>query len=245
MKRDSWKANQLEKMRARFQKCDIAVNEPPPADDRGIEISPDLSPIGCRVMVYEPGFVFYVLRLRLWSDDPHRVISGFFIEAPCEAVRVLEAYEQIHRKRISWDPEMEDILNNRKGQPFGPTLAREGLLLGEGLKSPAATRQHRWALITVGIFDQFENLSEVEFHVQVHDDTSETAWRGYARTGGGAFEPEEGEVSEIPRESDPVSLNSAARTQARSEATRNVRNSPDAATDAAGDNSTAKGSNIN
>jgi hypothetical protein len=203
MKHPSWESNRLETMRARFEKCGIAVNDARPEHSGGgIEILPDRSPLECRVHVYGPGIVRYILRLRLLSDDANRVISGFMIEIDTDAVRVLEVNERVPLQYLSWDPDTEHILNDHIGQPFGPTLVREGLLLGESLKSPVIDRRHRWASITVGVVDQFDNCYEEDFEVRVHDEIPDAEWAALTRRerrGAGLFEPDEDATPEERR----------------------------------------------
>src|SRR5581483_7319536 len=72
------------------------------------------------------------------------------------------------------------------------TLYREGLLLGESLKSPAADRHQRWASVTVGVVDQFENCYEKVLQLGVTDLTLATQPSFVAgRKGGGIYEPED------------------------------------------------------
>lgn len=221
MKNHSWEGNRLERMRARFERCGIAVREARPEHSGGdIEILPDLSPLECRVEVYAPGEVRYILRLRLLSDDANRIISGFIIETDTDAVRVLEPRERVPSKYLSWDPAAEDILNDHVGQPFGPTLFREGLLLGESLKSPAVDRRHRWAPITVVVVDQFNDCYEETFQVMVHDETSDAVWAAIMRPGhqrAGVFEPDEDATPEEQRQA-AAFVESLAREQRRSDA---------------------------
>lgn len=221
MKHRSWESNRLETMRARFEKCGIAVGESRPEHSAGgIEISPDLSPLECRVMVFAPGAVWYIFRLRLLSDDANRVISGFMIETATDGVLVLEHKERVPSKYVSWDPNAEDILNDRVGQPFGPTRVREGLLLGRSFKSPAVDRRHRWVPITVVVVDQFDNCYENAFRVRVCDDTSDAEWAASMRPerrGAGLFELDEDATPEERRQAAAL-VESLAREQRSSDA---------------------------
>jgi hypothetical protein len=96
------------------------------------------------------------------------VINGFLIESDVEPILPLEPGQEVPLKYVTWDPSV-DILNDRIGQRFGPTLFREGLLLAQGLKSPALARKQRWAYVTVSVVDQFERCYDKRVPVAVHD----------------------------------------------------------------------------
>jgi len=149
----------MEEMRQRFLKCGIAVNEPELQEcDGGLIICPNSSFFDCRAAVHYPGITRYTLSLRLISNDPHRVISAFRITSVWEKeIRVLGPFERVPEKYVDWDPE-ENILNNRIGQAVGATRCREGLLLAEGLRSPATNGGSRSASVTIWVYDQFDQV---------------------------------------------------------------------------------------
>ena len=135
-----------ERMWQRFQKVGIVVDDDQPQSNDGIQIFRDDALLSCRVIIHGLGWVYYVLSLRLISDSPNRVIEAFIIETDSEPIYV-ERGQKVPPRYVEWAPEA-DILNDRIGRGFGPTLCKKGLLLGQGAYSPVPNRKQRWTSIT-------------------------------------------------------------------------------------------------
>lgn len=96
---------------------------------------------------------------------------------------------------------------------------REGVLLGEGVESPAVNRRHRSASITVAAGDQFGCWYDQRLRVSVHDNVPERVWAELTRRerkGGGLFELDEDATPEERRQA-AAFVEALAREQEESE----------------------------